>query len=247
MLDGRSSTLAFGPFRLFTAERRLEKDGKPVRLGGRALDLLIFLVERAGEVVSNRDILDNVWRDVTVDESSLRFHVKNLRRALGDGSADALGDSPVNARYVTNVSGRGYCFAARVEPLDRADTSGSSAFDARPNLPTRTSPIVGRTDNIEAISRELLRQRLVTIAGPAGIGKTTLAIATAEALRPGFGDCPESGGIRPLSPTAGIVPGRMVGEIRYQARHCRRRSEPGGAGRRHAATNAFAGICSFVC
>src|SRR5277367_6235018 len=104
MLDGRFSTFAFGPFRLFAAERRLEKDGKPVRIGGRALDLLTVLVERAGEVVSNREIFERVWRDVTVDEGSLRFHVKNLRRALGDDQPDA--------RYVTNVSGRGYCFAA---------------------------------------------------------------------------------------------------------------------------------------
>jgi predicted ATPase/DNA-binding winged helix-turn-helix (wHTH) protein len=182
MLDGGSSTFAFGPFRLFDVERRLEKDGEPVRLGGRALDLLIVLVERAGEVVSNRDIIDHVWRDVTVDESSLRFHVKNLRRALGDSRSDA--------RYVTNVSGRGYCFAARVERLERRAGGGSATalFDARTNLPTRTGAIVGRIDNIETISRELLRGRLVTIAGPGGIGKTTLAIATAEALRPGFGD-----------------------------------------------------------
>jgi DNA-binding winged helix-turn-helix (wHTH) protein len=90
MLNGSFSTFAFGPFRLFAAERRLEKDGKPVRLGGRALDLLIVLVERAGEVVSNRDILESVWRGLTVDESSLRFHVKNLRRALADKQQDAL-------------------------------------------------------------------------------------------------------------------------------------------------------------
>ncbi|WP_428485662.1 ATP-binding protein [Rhodopila sp.] len=182
MLDGGSSTFAFGPFRLFAAERRLENDGKPVRLGGRALDLLIVLVERAGEVVSNRDILESVWRDVTVDESSLRFHVKNLRRALGDSRPDA--------GHVTNVFGRGYCFTARVERLDRANASGLSPalFGARLNLPTRTSVIVGRTSTIETISRELLRRRLVTIAGPGGIGKTTLAIATAETLRPSFGN-----------------------------------------------------------
>ena len=182
MLDGSLTTFAFGPFRLFAAERRLEKDGKPVRLGSRALDLLIVLVECAGEVVSNRHILERVWRGVTVDESSLRFHVKNLRRAL----ADNLRDAP----YITNVSGRGYCFAARVERLDREGRPGSNAasFAAAPNLPIRGRTIVGRTPNIELLSRELSRGRLVTIAGPGGIGKTTLAIATAEALRPSFGN-----------------------------------------------------------
>jgi predicted ATPase/DNA-binding winged helix-turn-helix (wHTH) protein len=182
MLNGSFSTFAFGPFRLFAAERRLEKDGKPVRLGGRALDLLIVLVERAGEVVSNRDILESVWRGLTVDESSLRFHVKNLRRALADKQQDAP--------YITNVSGRGYCFSARIERLNRTETSSAKAAstDAASNLPTRGRTIVGRTDNIEIISREFSRGRLLTIAGPGGIGKTTLAIATAEALRPSFGN-----------------------------------------------------------
>ncbi|GLS22961.1 transcriptional regulator [Labrys miyagiensis] len=182
MPDGRLTTFAFGPFRLFAAERRLEKDGKPVRLGSRALDLLIVLVESAGEVVSNHDILERVWRGVTVDEGSLRFHVKNLRRAL----ADNLRDTP----YITNVSGRGYCFAARVERLDREGMPGSNgaSLAAAPNLPIRGRAIVGRTNNIELVSRELSRGRLVTIAGPGGIGKTTLAIATAEALRPSFGN-----------------------------------------------------------
>ena len=53
-------------------------------LGGRALDLLIVLVERAGEIVPNQGLLQHVWRDVNVEESSLRFHIKNLRKALGD-------------------------------------------------------------------------------------------------------------------------------------------------------------------
>jgi predicted ATPase/DNA-binding winged helix-turn-helix (wHTH) protein len=182
MLDGSFSTFRFGPFCLLAAERRLEKGGKPVRLGGRALDLLIVLVERAGEVVSNRDILQRVWGGVTVEESSLRFHVKNLRRALSDNQRDAP--------YITNVSGRGYCFAARVERLNAADAPrlNAASLNATPNLPMRGKTIVGRTDNIEVISRELSRGRLVTIAGPGGIGKTTLAVAAVETLGPSFGD-----------------------------------------------------------
>ena len=97
MPDGSDSVLVFGPFRLFPAQRRLEKDGKPLRLGGRALDILTVLAERAGEVVSNRALLESVWQDVTVEESSLRFHIKNLRKILGDGQS--------GTRYVSTRAG----------------------------------------------------------------------------------------------------------------------------------------------
>jgi predicted ATPase/DNA-binding winged helix-turn-helix (wHTH) protein len=192
VLDNRNSVLAFGPFRLFPAERRLEKEGSPVRLGGRALDLLIVLVERTGEIVPNRALLAAVWPDVNVEESSLRFHIKNLRKALGDTQSDT--------RYVTNVPGRGYCFAAQVDRMPGADRprsdgpqsdrpqSGGARGGARSNLPARGTVIVGRSDSMEAVSRELSRTRIVTIAGPAGIGKTSLAIATAATLCGSFGD-----------------------------------------------------------
>jgi predicted ATPase/DNA-binding winged helix-turn-helix (wHTH) protein len=171
--------LAFGPFCLSPAERRLEREGIPVRLGGRALDLLIALVERAGETVSNGALLAAVWRDVNVEESSLRFHIKNLRKALGD------------TQYVVNVPGRGYCFAAPVDRMERANHPEPAAkvrASARSNLPTRGTAIIGRSDSIETISRELSRRRLVTIVGPAGIGKTSLAIASAASQRGRFGD-----------------------------------------------------------
>ena len=72
----------------------------PVQIGGRALDLLIALVERAGEVVSKADLFAKVWADVTVDEGSLRFPCAALRKALGDGKS--------GARYIVNAPGRGY-------------------------------------------------------------------------------------------------------------------------------------------
>ena len=76
-------------------ERLLEKDGVPVRIGGRALDILILLVERPGKVVDKRELLAKVWADVTVVEGSLRLHARALRKALGDEVA--------GARYVKNV------------------------------------------------------------------------------------------------------------------------------------------------
>jgi len=102
----QDSPISFGPFRLSPKARLLEKDGAPLHIGGRALDILIFLAERPGEVVDKRALIKQVWSDVNVDEGSLRFHVTALRKALGGGVA--------GARYIVNVPGRGYCFVAPV-------------------------------------------------------------------------------------------------------------------------------------
>src|SRR5215831_18159648 len=138
MPDSRNSILAFGPFRLFPAERRLEKESGPVRVGGRALDLLIVLVERAGEVVPNHTLLKTVWRDVNVEEASLRFHIKRLRKILDDSRPDN--------RYVKNVPGSGYCFVAPVKVLASTNERmpDSVPFGLRAGLPVREGAIIGR-------------------------------------------------------------------------------------------------------
>ena len=96
----------FGPFRLDPAARRLERAGAPVDVGSRALDILIALVRRAGSVVSQRDLMSLVWRELVVEESNLRAQLMRLRKALADGEA--------GARYVINVPGQGYLFVATV-------------------------------------------------------------------------------------------------------------------------------------
>ena len=166
--------VSFGPFRLFPAERFLEKAGTPVNLRGFALDILITLVSRPGKLVTKRELLNQVWIGTAVGEGSLRFHVSALRRALSDGQG--------GARYVTNVPGRGYCFVAPVSrtaaPNGTTDVDGIAGVPH--NLPTRTGRIIGRDAAIHTTAAQLLDQRLVTIVGPGGIGKTTVAIAVAE-------------------------------------------------------------------
>ena len=168
---------SFGPFRLFVAERLLEKADKPLQLGGRALDILITLVERAGEVVTRKELISRVWPDVVVEEANLRVHVAGLRKALGDGHH--------GASYIENVLGRGYCFVA---PVTRWG-SQRSLPRARPvvsdrlrKLPARLTRMVGRDDTVRALSVQLMKRRFVSIVGPGGMGKTTVAVSIAHAL-----------------------------------------------------------------
>ncbi len=174
--------LAFGPFRLHPAERLLERDGEPIQVGGRAMDLLIRLTDRPGEIVPKRDLIASAWPDLTVEESSLRFHIVNLRKALGDGQS--------GTRYITNVSGRGYCFVAPVAAAlgGRGNTApaGPAVQPGTHDLPRQHDHIIGRADTILHIARQLEQRRFVTIHGPGGIGKTTVAVAVAHARLAAF-------------------------------------------------------------
>jgi predicted ATPase/DNA-binding winged helix-turn-helix (wHTH) protein len=180
--DDKSShtaeVISFGPFRLYPAQRLLEKSGSPLHLGARALDILIVLVERAGEVVSKKALLARVWPDVTVDVGSLRFHMATLRRALGDGQ--------LGARYVSTLSGRGYCFVASVSRLNAPGQRilEGQISDQSHRLPPRLARMVGRDETVQQISAQLAAERFVTIVGPGGIGKTTAAISVAHRLLP---------------------------------------------------------------
>jgi predicted ATPase/DNA-binding winged helix-turn-helix (wHTH) protein len=174
--DEDSWIASFGPFRLSAAARLLEKDGIPVRLGGRALSLLIVLVASAGEVISKARLIAQVWPDAVVDEGSLRVHMVAVRKALGD--------SPAGAAYVTNVTGQGYCFVApvtRSQAIAHPAALGSRA-DMQSGLPARPMRIVGREATEQMIRADLLQYRFVTIAGPGGMGKTTVAVSVAHAM-----------------------------------------------------------------
>jgi predicted ATPase/DNA-binding winged helix-turn-helix (wHTH) protein len=171
----------FGPFQLLPRRKLLRSGGAPVRLGARAIDLLIALVERAGEVLSREELEARVWPRVVVEETSLRVHMSALRRTLKDGVA--------GARYITNVPGRGYGFVAPVtrvavhdgvDPDLRANAPERAAGPLPHHLPTRLSSVVGREAAVEMLVEQLGQRRLATVLGPGGIGKTTVAIAVAE-------------------------------------------------------------------
>jgi predicted ATPase/DNA-binding winged helix-turn-helix (wHTH) protein len=171
--------ILFDPFELNVAKRSLKKAGEVIPLGGRAFDILLALVDRAGEVVSKSELIAKVWPNVTVEEVSLRVHLSALRKALGyEGSEH---------KFVTNVRGRGYCFIA---PVTRrtAEDHDTNLFVRSSNLPPALSRMIGRNDAVLEIRARLRTERLITILGAGGIGKTTVALAVGHAALADFGD-----------------------------------------------------------
>jgi predicted ATPase/DNA-binding winged helix-turn-helix (wHTH) protein len=174
-----SEIFEFGPFRLIIAERLLIRNAEPVALGSRALEILIALIQRAGDVVSHKDLVKKVWPDVTVEETSLRVHIAGLRKALGDGRD--------GARFISNIPGRGYCF---VGPVQRSASNGSpSSPPAKSStLPAPLQRMIGRDETVRALRGEVISCRFVSIVGPGGIGKTTVAVAVAHDMESDFPD-----------------------------------------------------------
>jgi predicted ATPase/DNA-binding winged helix-turn-helix (wHTH) protein len=173
-MDGQA--ISFGPFRLFAEQRLLLEGVRAVRLGSRAFDVLAALVERAGEVVGKEQLIARAWPHTFVEESNLKIQVSALRRALGDGQG--------GNRYVITVPGRGYNFVAPVrrEEPSRASPPPTVASAVMHNLPFAATRMIGRDDAVAALVTRLSRQRLVTIVGAGGIGKTTVALAVAERM-----------------------------------------------------------------
>ena len=149
--------IAFGPFRLLAKQRLLLEGDRPVRLGSRALGILIALTERPGELVSKRDLMRVVWSGATVVEANLKVNVAALRRALGDGRA--------GQRYIVNDAGRGYRFVASAIAVDHTMTK-PSRLDAPTNLPAHLTRLVDRRETVRTLAQLFSSERLLTIVGP---------------------------------------------------------------------------------
>lgn len=173
---------SFGSFQLLPTQRALLDRGKPMRLGSRALDILITLVEQAGTTVPKSALMTRVWPDTIVDKAALRVHIAALRKAIGDGHS--------GNRFIVNVPGHGYAFVAptvcgQTEP---ATVSACRQFVGN-KIPALLTRIIGRDPVIASLTEQIgRRRRLLTIVGLGGIGKTAVAAAVAEAARASFAD-----------------------------------------------------------
>ncbi len=184
----------FGRFELRPHERLLLEDGKPAVLGARAFDVLLTLAENTGGLVTRQQLLNRVWAGLVVEEANLTVQVSSLRKLLG-------GD------VITTIPGRGYRFtatlgvpettpgatpdaAAASGPIGVA-TTGATPLSAAPATGPATAPVpaaapapprvLSRHDELAELTQAVARPGCVTLAGPSGVGKTTLARALALA------------------------------------------------------------------
>jgi predicted ATPase/DNA-binding winged helix-turn-helix (wHTH) protein len=187
----------FGPYRLIPSKRILLAGKNRVELGSRALDILIMLLRHRGEVVTRRQLLERVWPGLIVDEANLRVQMSELRRALSSGGS----------AYIKNVHGRGYMFVAHLETVH---ASGASTASTSPSpiakLPTALKPTIGRDGAIESLVSQTLARRFVTIVGPGGIGKTTVAIELGRRLASEFNGDVRFVDLSPLKAPDAVLP-----------------------------------------
>jgi predicted ATPase/DNA-binding winged helix-turn-helix (wHTH) protein len=168
------TALRFGPFRLFVAERLLFDGDRPIRLNRRATDILLALVEQPGRIFSHHELMSHVWPDTFVEDANLRAHISALRRALGH--------SDFGQSYLMTTPGCGYSF---VGPLNNETSPVLLTVPppAHPGAwPIPLGRVHGRADVIARIQAQLPQQRLISVVGPGGIGKTTVVSTLADAV-----------------------------------------------------------------
>ncbi len=205
-----AESIAFGRFRVLPRRRELLADDKPIRIGGRAFDLLMVLIEAPGAVVSKDDLLARVWPDRVVTETNLQTQILALRQAFG-----------AQRDLIRTVAGRGYQFTGEIHFVspnpDKRVTDGlpvaaEDAVAVQTNLPQPVSELIGRAAEVEEVSNLVHASRLVTLTGAGGIGKTRLALAVARRLLLRFPDGVWLAEFSPLSDSS-LVPATVAAAV----------------------------------
>lgn len=174
-------TRLFGPFRLSLRQQTLFEGDRRLPLKGRALDVLLALTKQPGELLSKAELLAKVWPDVHVDEAALRVHIAAIRKLLGPG--------PDGGPYITNVAGRGYKFVGElVETLDALSGAFSPDGQTFAGFRRLDDRIIGRATVVRGLVEDLPSRRFITIAGPGGMGKTTVALSIAAEISGDYRD-----------------------------------------------------------
>ncbi len=164
-------------------ERELRAHGVSVPIGNRAFEIISVLVQSAGKLVSKDDLIRRVWGAI-VEENTIQVHISAIRKALGPDRG-----------MLKTISGRGYrllgSWTIRQEEYASAEPIyfGQIVRPPRPfqtNLLSRASDLIGRDGAVQQLRNLLSAYRAVTLTGPGGIGKTSLALEVARILFPTF-------------------------------------------------------------
>ncbi len=182
----RAVEISFGRCVIRPAQRDVLVSGEPAKLGARAFDLLVVLVERRDRVTSKDELLKLVWPGLIVEENNLQVHISALRKLLG-------------SHAIATIPGRGYQFTLLADSVPPPDDGPPQAERRRPaaqknlaegmapaappiypnNLPRQLTSFIGRENEIAAVEALLVRTRLLTLIGSGGCGKTRLSLQVA--------------------------------------------------------------------
>src|ERR1700733_9046737 len=191
------TAIEFGRFIVQPHRRELVAEGQSLRLGGRAFDVLMALIEAGGAVVSKDALLESVWPDRIVEEANLFFQISALRKAFA-----------ADRGLIRTVSGRGYQFTGEIrtapagtDVLTPTGITQPTPTPSRPptNLSEPISELIGRDAELGEILDLIASRRLVTLAGTGGIGKTRLGFEAARQQLPRFTDGVWAADLAPLS------------------------------------------------
>src|SRR3984893_15338661 len=175
------ASVAFGRFRVLPHRRELLADGRPIKLGGRAFDVLMALIEARGALIGKDALMARVWSDRIAEENNLQAQISALRAAFG-----------AERKLIRTVPRRGYQFTGEIRILqanpDERAGAGEAAAEPQSTLPEPIAELIGRDDELLEILSLAATHRLVTLTGPGGIGKTRLGSEVAHRLLPDFVD-----------------------------------------------------------
>ena len=178
--------VAFGRFLLLPHRRELLADGQAIKLGARAFDVLMALIEARGAVVGKDALVARVWPGRIVQDTLCSHRSRRCAPRFG-----------ADRDLIRTISGRGYQFVGEIrdDPPRRAMGDSEGAATPRPrasvpptNLPEPVSDLIGRDKELSEIQDLAASHRLVTLTGAGGIGKTRLASTAARRLLPRFAD-----------------------------------------------------------